>query len=99
MVQMVPEYFRAVLLKWQFQPGRRGASWEVTIRNQRRALARHLADNPSLKSKVTEAVSDAYGDARGEAYAETGLPEETFPATCPWTFDELMAEDFWPEQG
>jgi hypothetical protein len=87
------------LLKWQFQPGRRGASWEVTIRNQRRALARHLADNPSLKSKVTEAVSDAYGDARGEAYAETGLPEETFPATCPWTFDELMAEDFWPEHG
>jgi hypothetical protein len=87
------------LLKWQFQPGRRGASWEVTIRNQRRALARHLADNPSLKPKAPEALSDAYGDARGEAYAETGLPEETFPATCPWTFDELMAEDFWPEHG
>ena len=87
------------LLKWQFQPGRRGASREVTIRNQRRALARHLADNPSLKPKVPEALSDAYGDARGEAYAETGLPEDAFPATCPWTFEELMAEDFWPGQG
>ena len=25
------------MLKWRFQPGRRGASLEVTIRNQRRA--------------------------------------------------------------
>ena len=87
------------LLKWQFQPGRRGASWQVTIRNQRRALARHLADNPSLRPKVPEALSDAYGDARGEAYAETGLSEEVFPATCPWTLDELMSEDFLPEHG
>jgi len=84
------------LLKWQFQPERRGASWEVTIRNQRRALVRHLGDNPSLKSKVPEALIDAYADARGEAYAETSIPEETFPAECPWTFDQLMAADFWP---
>ena len=85
------------LLKWRHQPERRGASWEVTIRNQRRSLARHLADNPSLKSKLPEAASDAYEDARGEAYAETGLPEATFPAACPWSLDEVMAQDYWPE--
>ena len=85
------------LLKWQVRPERRDVRWQVTIRNQRRALARHLADNPSLKSKVPEAIIDAYGDARGEAYAETGTPEETFPATCPSTFDELTLENFWPE--
>jgi len=84
------------LLKWQYQPARRGASWEVTIRNQRRALARHLADNPSLKPKVGEATADAYGDARGEAYAETGLSEETFPATCPWSVAQVMDPDYWP---
>jgi hypothetical protein len=38
-------------------------------------------------------------DARVEAYAETGLPEVAFPAGCPWTFDELMAEDFQPGHG
>jgi len=42
----------AVLLgplhKWQFQPGRRSRSWFLSIREQRRAIARLLAQNPSL---------------------------------------------------
>jgi hypothetical protein len=84
------------LLKWEFQPERRGASWEVTIRNQRRALVRHLVDNPSLKAKVPDALGDAYGDARGDAYAETGMPEAVFPAECPWGFDQVMDQGFWP---
>ena len=87
------------LLKWEYQPVRRGASWEVTIRTQRRALARHLNDNPSLKPMVPEALADAYEDARAEAYAETGLSETTFPATCPWTFEQVSAAGFWPESG
>ena len=85
------------LLKWQFQPGRRGASWEVSIRNQRRALADHLDDNPSLKAKLPDSVARAYADARGEAYAETGLLESVFPPVCPWSYDQMMAPDFWPE--
>jgi hypothetical protein len=86
----------AHLLKWQYQPARQGASWEVTITNQRRALVRHLNDNPSLKSRIPEALADAYGDARGEARAETGLPETTFPEACPWPFDKAMDQTFWP---
>jgi hypothetical protein len=86
------------LLKWQYQPVRRGAIWEVTIRNQRRALADHLDDNPSLKARFTEAVARAYEDARGEAYAETALPEATFPATCAWTAEQILAPAYWPEQ-
>ena len=86
----------AHLLKWQYQPGRRGPSWEVTITNQRRDLAVHLKDNPSLRSKLPEAVEYAYANARGEAYAETGLPKTIFPASAPWTFDQMMDQDFWP---
>ena len=86
------------LLKWQYQPTYRGPSWEVTIRNQRRALSRHLTDNPSLKPKVPEAVADAYCDARANAYAETGLPEATFPAECLWTFERIMDAGFWPDR-
>jgi hypothetical protein len=39
----------------------------------------------------------AYKRAVIESEAETGLPKSTFPAVCPWSFDEIMAEDFWPE--
>lgn len=85
------------LLKWQFQPVRRGASWQATIRVQRRDLTRHLKDNPSLKGVLPEAIADAYGDAVIEAAAETGLPESTFPASCPWSFEKIMDEGFWPE--
>jgi hypothetical protein len=84
------------LLKWQHQPDRRGASWEVSIINQRLDIAIHLQDNPSLKSRLPEAIAEAYRKARGEAYAETGLPKETFPDVCPWSFDQMMNENFWP---
>ncbi len=89
----------AHLLKWRYQPASRGPSWEVTIQHQRHALARHFVDNPSLKPKVPESIEDAYRDARGSAYAETGLPKETFPAVCPWPFEQIMDEDFWPGDG
>ena len=85
------------MLKWQYQPGRRGASWQAPIRVQRRDLRRHLADNPSLKGVLPEVIADAYGNAVIEAGGETGLPEAIFPAVCPWSFEQMMAEDFWPE--
>ena len=84
------------LLKWQFQPGLRCSSWIATIKIQRRDLARHLADNPSLKSKLPEAIADAYGDAVIGAGGETGFPEQTFPNDCPWSLDQIMDADFWP---
>ena len=86
----------AHLLKWQFQPGRRGTSWQATITIQRRTLKRHLTDNPSLKPKLPEATADAYGDGRLSASAETNLPVETFPAECPWSFEQIMDEAYWP---
>jgi len=85
------------LLKWRFQPVRRGSSWEATVRVQRRDLTVHLVDNPSLKAKVPEAIEQAYGNALIQAADETGLPESTFPAECPWSFETIMDAEFWPE--
>jgi len=85
------------LLKWQFQPLLRGPSWRATIRIQRRDLADHLADNPSLKAYLPEATARAYGNAVIAAGAETGLTEATFPPACPWSFEQLTDEGFWPE--
>ena len=85
------------LLKWRFQPSRRGASWEVTIRNQRRDIIDHLADNPSLKVRPQETLAAAYERAADNAYAETGLARAVFPSICPWSFEQIMDMDFWPE--
>jgi hypothetical protein len=85
------------LLKWRYQPDRRGSSWRATIRVQRNALTTHMKDNPSLKAVLPEALMLAYVDAVIQAGAETGLPESTFPAAVPWTFAQVMHEDFWPE--
>jgi hypothetical protein len=85
------------LLKWRFQPSMRCTSWRLTIEVQRRELARHLADNPSLKSKLAEATADAYGDAVLNAARETGIDKTTFPSLCPWSFEEVSATEFWPD--
>ena len=81
------------LLKWRFQPERRGKSWEVSIFNTRDALVVHMADNPSLNSLLPESVATAYRRARRSASVETGLPDSVFPDECPWTFDEAMESD------
>jgi Domain of unknown function DUF29 len=84
------------LLKWQFQPIRRGSSWERTILEQRVRLVSHMADNPSLKEKCGAAIMEAYRLALIGATDETALPTATFPAACPWNFEQIMDEDFWP---
>lgn len=84
------------LLKWQHQPARRGRSWELSIANARNELAEHLADSPSLRAKLPEAVASAYRSARLRAEQQTGLPAKTFPAECPWTFDQAMADALPP---
>jgi hypothetical protein len=85
------------LLKWRFQPDRRGASWQVTIRTQRGLIARHLDDNPGLKARRDEIFAKAYFEAAAEATLQTDLPVETFPETNPFTLAQAMDENFWPE--
>lgn len=88
----------AHLLKWQFQsdyPYRR--SWELTIKNQRDELEFHLSDNPSLRPKIPEALGNAYRLAIRDAARETGINEKAFPVECPWSYEQVMDSEFWPE--
>jgi FMN phosphatase YigB (HAD superfamily) len=85
------------LLKWQFQPSARGTSWRLTIEEQRDRLADHLADNPSLKDKLDTSIASGYRLAILGAARETGFDRAIFPTVCPWSFAQILADDFWPE--
>ncbi|MFI3120632.1 MAG: DUF29 domain-containing protein [Methylococcaceae bacterium] len=87
------------LLKWQYQPARQGASWQATIRTQRERIRHRLNKTPSLKSCLKDAEwwADAWGDARDAAEKETGISYEKFPEQCPWTVENILADNWFPQ--
>ncbi len=85
------------LLKWAHQPERRGKSWELTIKEQRRQLARHLRDNLSLRAWTDQAMADAYGDAVLRAELEMNLARDLLPWSCPYRFEQAVDDAFWPD--
>jgi Domain of unknown function DUF29 len=82
------------ILKWDHQPTRRTRSWTLSIKDQRIAFEHVLEDNPGLKSRLGEALARAYRRARILAAEETGLPEDTFPATCPYSIEDIISRAF-----
>ena len=82
------------LLKWQYQPEKRSRSWFLTIREQRRAIRRHLHQNPSLKSRVVEALEEGFEAGVDLALRETDLPLRAFPEHCSYEFESIMADSF-----
>ncbi len=86
------------LLKWQFQPAGRGTSWRLTVEEQRRALTKHFAANPSLKTMLNEAIESAYDLAVVAAARETNIELKEFPNVCPWVFAQMADSGFFPDQ-
>ena len=84
------------LLKWQYQPQRRGNSWRLSIRNGRDGVDRLIEFSPSLERKMTEQIPAEYRRARTAAADETGLPLTTFPDVCPFTVEQITS-DWWPD--
>ena len=85
------------LLKWRHQPQRRGASWRLTIRNQRTEIRELLEESPSLNAQVQDLFIRQYREARELAALETELPETTFPTECPFTLEETLSPGYWPD--
>ena len=85
------------LLKWRFQSERRGASWEVSIIKQRNAIADLLDASPSLRPRLPDVLAKTWPRARRLAVAETRLPAETFPDTCPFALADVLDAEHWPE--
>lgn len=87
------------LLKQRYQPEKSSRSWQTTILNQRIEIARHMMDNPSLKSKVEQVFAEAYADARELAASETGLQVATFPTMAPFSWEQALDRGWLPQPG
>jgi hypothetical protein len=84
------------LLKWGHQPAARSRSWSATIDEQRLQIDSILAESPSLRPIAATMLSEGYAIARARAIAKTGLADETFPPSCPFTAEEAMSRAFLP---
>lgn len=50
---------------------------------------------PAAAPVVT--VDEAWPDAIRDAVADTGLPSRTLPAECPFSLDQILDQDYLPE--
>jgi hypothetical protein len=86
----------AHLLKWKFQPGRRGKSWQSTIRAQRADVNYALQKMPSLKHLLDDekwlAVAWKHGVAQAQKETELDLPQQWI-----WPLSQVLDDDFWPD--
>jgi len=91
------------LLKLQFQPGynelkRRARGWKVSATEHRNRIAFFLGGSRSIRKKLPEFLQDAYTAARKEAALHMNLEERALPAKCPWTTEQVLDLDFFPER-
>lgn len=89
----------AHLLKWKYQPERRGNSWQATILTQRTNILRRIKKTPSLKSALVDAEwwDSVWDDALALAAQETHYALAAFPSSCPWDFATITSDEFWPD--
>lgn len=85
------------LLKWQFQSEKRSNSWLGTIREQRIQIKLLLQDSPSLKPYLSQGFLDAYELGLALAIKETQLDEQVFPEVCPYTPEQVINAEFFPD--
>jgi hypothetical protein len=85
------------LLKWKYQPDRRSRSWKATIRIQREETVHLLQQMPSLRGYLQNQLRQVYAVAVEGAIAETDLTDEVFPPACPFSIDQILDTEFFPE--
>jgi hypothetical protein len=83
-------------LKLTYDPAsrpRRG--WRVTIADAREQIARKATG--SLQYHPAAYLPVAYQYARRKVALTLDRPLTDFPETCPWPIEQVLDEDWWPE--
>ena len=87
------------LLKFKFEPEElhRHKSWRDSVNTAREEIEEIRAESPGIfQGKPDEFVAKAYRRARRKAIDQSELPPGTFPEECPWTYEQVMDEGFFP---
>ena len=85
------------LLKLAYQPGSAKTGWRSSVIEHRRRVARIVRDSPSLRRYPATILAEEYTSAREMAADETGLSLGEFPHACPFTIEQVLDPDFWPD--
>lgn len=85
------------LLKWKFQPALRSPSWMDSIDQSRVELEGIFRQSPSLKRYSLESFEEIYPKAVRQAEHQTGIPRRQFPEQCPFTFEQILDDEFLPD--
>ncbi len=84
------------LLMWEYKPNLRYKSVQLDAEYNRKKVMFYLKDNPSLIKKTKEILDFAYKIGVLKAAKETLLEKEDFPLECPYTFDQIIDNGFYP---
>ena len=84
------------LLKWQFQDNIQIKSWQYPVVNARLEIKDLLKDSPSLHPRMVAEFVNIYNDAKLLASVETGLAIDTFPATNPYSLEQVLDSNWLP---
>ncbi|GIX42346.1 MAG: hypothetical protein KatS3mg129_2079 [Leptospiraceae bacterium] len=80
----------AHLYKWDQFPEKRTRSWMNSILYSRKDILKLLKKQPSLKSKLNEAIEDGWDEAKKIIVKDTDIDYRTLPDNSPYTFEDAM---------
>jgi len=69
----------------------------LNIQERRIQLRNIIRDSPSLKHTLSRHIDRAWEQARVKAEKETRIHQSTFAVRCPWSFEQVLDDAFWPE--
>ena len=84
------------LLKCEYQPEKRTASWNQTMNHYRNKIQDCLEDTPSLQRFLVDPawLEKYYRRARRDAAEETNKALNIFPEHCPYTIEQILDPEF-----
>ena len=83
------------LLRWRYQPEDRSPRRRDSIYAERQALLQLFLDSPSLRPFAENVLPSAFTNGRQDAEQETGALG--IYDACPWSFDQVISQDFLPD--
>lgn len=99
--RLLREHIRALLsalLLWAYDADLRSHARLVDVSRLRDAVGRLVEASPSQRPTLPSIIAEEYDAARHDAEIRMGwLLDDTLPAGCPFTLDEVFEQDRLPD--